>query len=897
MAEDNRPDPDALLAAIQKSEAATKRGRFKVFLGMAAGVGKTYSMLRAAQRALREGVDVVVGYVETHGRKETEALVTGLPIIPRRKVDYRGVTLEEMDLDALLARHPQLAIVDELPHTNVPGSRHAKRYQDVVELLDAGIDVYTTMNVQHAESRVDTVRQITGSTVQETVPDSVLDEAEMELIDLPPEDLLKRLDEGKVYMPERAELAMMNFFREGNLNALREMALRLAADHVGQEVHDYLQAMQISGPWKSGHRLLVGVSASPYSPHMIRWTRRLADSFDCPWIAVHVERPRPLGTELQERLTKHLALARELGAEIITTADTDVARGILRVARQQNVTQIVVGKPGTDSAMAWFRGGRLLRRLVRQSGNIELHVVRPETPEREAPAEGWTFAPESSAGQYLAALAAIVICTGLNFLIDYLLGGDGGHAAALIYLLGVVLPAFYVGRGPTLLNATTSALLWDYFFLPPRYTLCLTHFDDMMMFAMYFVVAVVLGQLASRVRWQERAERRREQRSTALYILTRDLADAGDIDDVAQRLVRQVAQAFTASSAILLREPAGGLATTPHPASTFTVSEKEQSVAAWAFRFGKAAGRFTDNLPFASAIYLPLQTNRGAVGVLGVELAGEQQPTLEQRDLLGAFARQSALVLDRLRLDGEAQKAQLVAESEKLSKALLNSISHELRTPIAAITAAAAALTEVNAPDPLRMHKTLALEIQESAARLNRLVSNLLDMTRLESGKVKPRLEWCDITDLINVALRRNERELSKHHIILSAPRPLPLVKIDFVLMEQVLNNLLLNAAAYTPASTAVEIKASVVNSEMALSVADRGPGLPEESLPHLFEKFYRVPGAPAGGTGLGLSIVKGLVEAHGGHVDVQNRPGGGAEFTVWLPIVSSPEIAIEAAV
>jgi two-component system sensor histidine kinase KdpD len=418
-----------------------------------------------------------------------------------------------------------------------------------------------------------------------------------------------------------------------------------------------------------------------------------------------------------------------------------------------------------------------------------------------------------------------------------------------------------------------------------------------MMFGMYFVVALVLGQLASRVRWQERAERRREKRSTALYLLTSDLSDAADLDDVAQRLVRQVAQAFNAKVALLPREPTGTLARTAHPASTFFPSEKEQSVAAWAFRFGKAAGRFTDNLPSASAIYLPLQTNRGAVGVLGVELAEDPQPTLEQRDLLGAFARQAALVLDRLRLDGEAQKAQLVAESERLSKALLNSISHELRTPIAAITAAATALTEVKGPDPLQMSKTLAAEIQESAARLNRLVSNLLDMTRLESGNVKPRLEWCDMSDLINVAVRRNERELSKHQITLSVPRPLPLVKADFVLIEQVLNNLLLNAAAYTPAGTPVEVRASVINGEMVIVVADRGPGLPAESLAHVFEKFYRVPGAPAGGTGLGLSIVKGLVEAHSGRVEVQNRPGGGAEFSIYLPIISSPEMAVEAAV
>jgi two-component system sensor histidine kinase KdpD len=895
MAEDMRPNPDALLAAIQKGEAEKKRGKFKVFLGMAAGVGKTYAMLRAAQRAQREGVDVVVGYVESHGRKETDALLAGLPIVPRRKVEHRGITLEEMDLDALLARHPKLALVDELAHTNVPGSRHAKRYQDVIELLDAGIDVYTSMNVQHAESRVDTVRQITGSTVQETVPDSVLDGAEMELIDLPPEELLKRLDEGKVYMPERAELAMMNFFREGNLTALREMALRLAADHVGQDVHNYLQAMQISGPWQSGHRLMVAVSASPFSPQMIRWTRRLADNFDCPWIAVYVDRPKPLSEAEQEQLTQHLALARELGAEVITTADSDLATGILRVARQQNITQIVVGKPGGNRMLEWFRSENLLRRLVRESGHIELHIVRPEHTEKDIPPRARTYTLQSPLWQYGASLGVVALCTAINAYFDRITVEP--HALALVYLFGVVLLAFFVGRGPTFLTATASALLWDYFFLPPRGTFRLSHFTDVMMFIMYFVVALVLGQLVSRIRWQERAERRREERSTALYLLTRDLADAANVDDMAQRLVRQASQAFNARIAVLLRDSSGGLSPAAHSASTLPVSEKEQSVAAWAFRFGKAAGRFTDNLPSAGAFYIPMQTNRGALGVLGIEWPGERQPMLEQRDLLQAFARQSALVLDRLRLDAEGQEVRLIAESEKLSKALLNSISHELRTPISAITAAASALTELKGNEPPALQKDLAGEIQQSAARLNRLVGNLLDMTRLESGAVKPRMEWCDVADLINVSLRHNERELASHPIKLSLPKPLPLVRMDFVLIEQVINNLLLNAAAYTPPGTPVEVKAWADADAMIISVADRGPGLPPESLPHVFDKFYRVPGAPAGGTGLGLSIVKGLVEAHGGRVEAQNRPGGGAEFLIFLPLQANPETALEAAV
>ena len=487
----------------------------------------------------------------------------------------------------------------------------------------------------------------------------------------------------------------------------------------------------------------------------------------------------------------------------------------------------------------------------------------------------------------------VAVCTALNSYLDYVTVEL--HALALIYLFGVVLLAFFVGRGPTFVTATASALLWDYFFLPPRGSFRLTHFADVMMFIMYFVVALVLGQLVTRIRWQERAERRREERSTALYLLTRELADAASVDDMAQRLARQAGQAFKSKIAILLRDSGGGLATAAHPASTLPMSEKEQSVAAWAFRFGKAAGRFTDNLPPPAQLMFPMTTNRGAVGVLGVEWPGEQQPTLEQRDLLEAFARQSALVLDRLRLDVEGQQARLVAESEKLSKALLNSISHELRTPISAITAAASALTELKGNEQHALQKDLAGEIQESASRLNRLVSNLLDMTRLESGAVKPRMEWCDVADLVNVALRHNERELAGHPVHLSLPPQLPLVKMDFVLIEQVLVNLLLNAAAYTPPGTPVEVKASVEPDAMVISVADRGPGLPPESLAHVFEKFYRVPGAPAGGTGLGLSIVKGLVEAHGGRVAVQNRPGGGAEFTIYLPLQATPEPALEA--
>lgn len=886
MGEPFRAEPDVLLAAIEKEAASQRRGRLKVFLGMSAGVGKTYAMLEAAQRARREGLDVVVGYVETHGRRETDALVAGLAVIPRRKLDYRGISMEEMDIDAVLARRPQLALIDELAHSNVPGSRHIKRFQDVAELLDAGINVYTTLNVQHVESRAETVRQISGSTVAETVPDSVLDSAEIEVVDLPPAELLKRLDEGKVYLPERAEAAMMNFFRIGNLNSLREMALRLAAEHVGQDVRDYMEAMQIPGPWKSGHRLLVGVSASPYSANMVRWTRRLADSLDCPWLAVHVERPEPPAGEVQARLTQNLALARELGAEVITTADTDVVRALLRVAQQHNVTQIIIGKPGGLRLSDRIRGGIFLRRLIAASGDIDVNVVRGEKSDAKPAAFQVAPACESRPRQYSIAVTAVALATAGNAAFDSLVGH---YALALIYLLTVVVLALFVTRGPALLAAALSAVLWNFCFLPPRHTLQISSIQDALMFGMYFVVALVLGQLTARIRSQERAERRREKRSTSLYLLTRDLADAASVDEMAQRLVAEVGRVFECSVAVVLRANNESLARSPHPASTLPLSEKEHSVAAWAFRNGKTAGQFTDNLPLSEALHLPLATRQGMIGVLCVKLATDPAPTLEQRDLLDAFARQAALVLDRLRLTAEAEHARVIAESERLSKCLLNSVSHELRTPIAAITTAVSALDGISPGDQPELARALTGEIQTSATRLNRLVANLLDMTRLDSGRVKPRLEWCDVRDLVNAAVRKTAADLAQHKVVLSLPPDLPLVSLDALLMEQVLLNLLLNAGSYTPPSTAVEISVNASAEELSLTVADRGPGLPADSIAHVFEKFYRVPGAPAGGTGLGLSIVKGFTEAQGGKVEAANRDGGGAAFTLRFPLTEPP--------
>jgi two-component system, OmpR family, sensor histidine kinase KdpD len=887
MTDDPRPDPDALLAAINKAEARQKRGQLKIFFGMAAGVGKTYSMLEAALQRQADGVDVMIGYVETHGRAETEEMAVGLPVVARQKLDYRGAQFEEMDLDAILARHPQLVLVDELAHTNIPGARHPKRYHDVLELLDAGIDVYTTINVQHLASRADTVRQITGVTIRETVPDSILEMAdEIELIDLAPEELQKRLAEGKVYLGERAEAAAHNFFRTGNLTALREMSLRLTAERVDHQLQDYMQVKHIAGPWKSGERLMVAISPSPLSERLVRWTRRMAYNLEAPWLAVYVETPQPLSTERQVQLSRNLDLARELGGEVITTSSEDISGALLRVARQRNVTQIVVGKPLRTRLREVLTGGSLVNRFIRLSGNIDVYVVtgdEAETTKRATPARP---ALHSNVKQYLAAMFVVAAVTLLNLMAAHLINY---RAVALVYLFAVLLIGLFVGRGPVLLAAALSAMLWDFLFIPPQLTMTISAFDDVLMFGMYFFAALATGQLTARLRSQERAVLHREERATALYLLTREVARAVTMDEVLKTAVDQIGRVFDAQVAIVLASPSGQLALAPHPASTLALTEKERSVATWSCTHRKPAGRFTDTLMLADAHYLPLLAPGGVVGVMGVRTRQTTPLSIEQAELLETFASQVALSIEREMLDEAAEQSKVLAESERLYKTLLNSISHELRTPIAAITGAASSLLEPNTGERAETRTVLIGEIQTAADRLNRLVENLLDMTRLESGLLKIKQDWCDVGDLINVTLERLKPQLAQHEVIVDIALNLPLVHMDFVLMEQALMNLLHNAVTYTPPKTRVRVIAKVDGAHLVIVVADRGPGLPAESLDRVFDKFYRGPRAGAGGVGLGLSITRGLIEAHGGTITAENRVNGGARFTIRLPLGTPP--------
>jgi two-component system sensor histidine kinase KdpD len=895
MSNEHRPDPDALLAAIQKEEAAKTRGRLKIFLGMAAGVGKTYAMLDAARHSKAEGVDVVVGYVETHGRRETEDLLRGFEIVSRKQVEYRGTTLAEMDTDAVLARAPQLALVDELAHTNAPGSRHAKRYLDVIELLEAGINVWTTVNVQHFESRADTVQQITGTKVQERLPDSILDLAsEIELIDLSPEDLRKRLSEGKIYTSERIETAANHFFRVGNLTALREMALRLTAERVDHQLQDYMALKRIAGPWKSGERLLVAVGPSPFSERLIRWTRRMAYNLEAPWMAVSVQTAQTLPPAAQDQLARHLALARNLGGEVLTITGEDVPSALLHLARQRNATQIVIGKPDHSPLQIFLRGGSLVDKVIRSSGDIDVYVVSGDNPQSESNENRWLPHPyaNSTLRQYSIAALTILVVTVADLALVANLSWYSYLAVGLTELLAVLLIAISLGRGPALLAAALSAFSWNFLFIEPRLTFDISQIQDVILFALYFVIAIFAGNLTARIRAQEKLARYNAERTLALYTLAHETATAVNMDDVLRTAVDQLSRMFNADVAVLLPK-SGKLSQEEHECSTMRLDDKEMSVAAWVFENGKPAGRFTETLPLASVQFFPLLTPNRTVGVIGIATRRNQRLSADEAALLETFVSQIASVVERELLDEAAQQSAMLRESERLYTTLLNSISNELRTPIATIKGASSGLLKTQEDGD---RTTLLHDIQSATDRLNRLVENLLDMARLESGRVQLKRDWCDVGEVVGVAMHHFDACAEDHPIRMAIAPDLPLIHVDFVLIEQAVVNLLENACSYTPTGTEVAVRVEQHGRTVQIMVEDHGSGIASDKLESVFEKFYRLPDTPPGGTGLGLSVSRGLIEAHGGTLIAENRPEGGARFIITLPLNGEPPPVQEAA-
>jgi len=891
---EQRPSPEALLEAARREDG--RAGRLKIFVGAAPGVGKTYEMLQSAHARKNAGVDVVIGVVETHGRPETEALLRDLEVLPRRRLAYREQGLEEMDLDALIARRPQIALVDELAHTNAPGSRHPKRYLDVEELLSHGIDVYTAVNIQHIESLNDVVAQITHVRVRETVPDRIFDRADaIELIDLTPDDLIQRLKEGKVYVPKQAERALEHYFSPGNLTALRELALRRTAERVDEQLLTHMQANAIAGPWAAGERILVCVSEDPRAAGLVRYTKRLADRLHAPWTAVSIETRRSLQLtdEQRDRLSDTMRLAEALGGEALTIpgAGRRIADDVIQFAHANNVTQIIIGK---STRSWWFElmRGSVVHDLVRRAGHISVHVIAgDEQGVAKPPVQ--TAPPQQPFQPVPYLMALLLVATGLVAakLIQPLFCGI--ENVDLVFLTAVVVVAARFGLWPSLLASFVASLCYNFFFLPPVYTLDITDPTNIAAFFFFMLIAMVVSNIAARVRLQADTAIGRVRTTESLYAFSRKLAGTATLDDVLWATAYQIALMLKVRVVLLLPERGVLEVKSGYPPED-QLDQADLAAANWAWSNDRPAGRGSDTLPGAERLFLPMRTGRGAIGVIGID-DDRSGPLLtpDQRRLMDALVDQGALAIERVLLVEDMDRVRRNVESDRLRGALLTSISHDLKTPLASVLGAASTLRDLGgALTDAQKNELLATMIEESE-RLNRFIANLLDMTRLESGAIVPNAAPHDLGDIVGSTLRRAGKILVHHKISLELAADLPMLQLDAVLFEQVLFNLLDNAAKYAPPGTTISIRGARDHGTVSLQIADEGGGIPPAELESVFDKFYR---AQKGdhvrpGTGLGLAISRGFVEAMHGTISAANRADrSGAVITIRLPVPAASD-------
>jgi two-component system sensor histidine kinase KdpD len=899
---ERRPDPAEVLAHAQREEAKSGRGRLKIFFGAAPGVGKTYAMLGAVHRLARDGIDLVVGLVETHGRTETEQMLLGLDILPRRKVEYRGpdgtstpVTLTEFDLDAALARRPEIVVLDELAHTNAPGSRFEKRWQDVQELLKAGIGVYTTLNVQHIESLNDVVAQITSVRVRETVPDAVVDDAdEIELVDLPPEVLIERLRSGRVYVPESIELARESFFRPGNLTALREIALRKTAEWVDRRMREYKQGQGIRAVWPAAERILVAVSPSPASAKIVRAAKRMAAGLHTDLLAVFVETPRTanLSPADRDRVVQTLRLAESLGAETSTISGVNAAAELIAFARNRNVSKIVVGKTGYSRWRETLRGS-FVNNLIRLSGDIDVYVIRGDADTLDAPRTRPSLTrgadrPRSSIAQYALSIGVVVGCTLLG---HFVFGRLEPPNIAMLYLAGVVVCAVWLGRGPAVLAAIAGVGAFDFFFVPPQLSFNVSDIQYVLTFAVMLLVGLLIANLTARLRSLAEAARERERRTSLLYAMSRELASASEAREIGAAAARHVHDTFGCDAAVLVPGPASqpsAMNVMAAAGSPDWLDERERGVARWSFDHARVAGVGTQALPGSAGRYQPLAGSQGKIGVLALRPKDARAITSpSQQLLLDTFTNQIGVALERVSLIEGQQAARIEAESERLRSALLSSVSHDLRTPLATIAGAATALQAGELNTATRSQ--LIDSIVEEAQRLNDLIANLMFATRLESGHIDLHREWTSIEEIVGAGLAKLAGGLRGRPFATRLPPELPLVRVDNAMLPQVIHNLVDNAIRYTPAGTPIDITAWTTDSNVIVKVADQGPGLSDDERSRVFERFYRGRAAqPTGsrsGIGLGLTICEGIVKAHGGRVWTERNSPRGVAFLFSLPI------------
>ncbi len=904
---DIRPDPDALLARVERDEHKRKRGCMKIFFGAAAGVGKTYAMLQAAKVKHAEGVDVVVGLVETHNRRETVAELQGLDVLPPKLVNYRGAVLREFDLDAALKRHPTLILVDELAHSNANGCRHPKRWQDVQELLEVGIDVYTTLNVQHLESLNDAVSQLTGVQVWETVPDTVFEMAnEVELIDLPPDDLLVRLSEGKIYLPQQAERAVQNFFRKGNLIALRELSLRCTADRVDAQMQDYRDDHSIREVWQVGERILVCIGATAIAERLIRAAKRLANSLHAQWIVAYVETPelQRLPAERRDQVLKMLQFAKQLGAETVTLSGPNISDEVLSLARTRNVTKIVMGKPSRRGWRRWILGS-VVDTLIAEAHNINVYLLgSPRSDEQlkklKPPTNNkvlgvnypWGRGIKRRWKNWVWALA-MTVCTSF---VAWLMSGKFELAnLVMVYLLGVVFVAVKAGREPAILASVLSVAAFDFFFVSPTLTFAVDDIQYLVTFVIMLLVAIIISHLTTNMRSQAKIATHRERRANVLYSLSEDLAASRTVSDIARIAAKHIRAEFGGSNVVLLPQDDGRITYPLDAPEVESLRGCDLGVAQWVYDHGQIAGEGTDTLPGAGAVFLPMTGFRGVIGVLVLKAANLRRVFLpEQRRLLDTFVSQIGQAIERVRFADHAQQTQMRIESETLRNSLLSAISHDLRTPLASIVGAASTLVEEeNKLTPIDRQE-LSKAIYDEAQRMSNLANNILDMARLDAGQAPINRQWYPLDEIIGGALTRLHSKLSGRLVNAKRPDGLCLVRLDAVLIEQVLVNLLDNACKYSPPESPIDISAELSPHTLKITVADRGPGIPLGEEDKLFDKFYRLEReGKQSGVGLGLSICRAIIIAHGGVIGACNREGGGAQFFFLLPVDETlPDVA-----
>jgi two-component system, OmpR family, sensor histidine kinase KdpD len=896
MADGERRDPDELLADVQREEARARRGRLRVFFGASAGVGKTYSMLEAARAARAGGADIIVGYVEPHGRVETERLLVGLEQLPFLEVRYRGITRREFDLDAALKRAPAIILVDELAHSNIaegePLPRHAKRWQDIEELLDVGISVWTTLNVQHLESLNDVVAGITGIRQQETLPDRIFDEAdEVELIDLPPDDLLARLKAGKVYTVDRVGTATEGFFRKPNLLALRELALRRTADRVDAAALEFAAQAPTSRPWLARDRFMIAVTPDGQAEQLVRIGKRFADALDAEWLVVSIETPKllKLSESQRNRRIDVLRLAESLGAETVTLDGASAPDALLEYARLRNVTRIVIGEAKRTGWRAWLRHSTTTE-LVRRGRGFDVSVIalRDTQPvkQRDVPGSG----PAAIRWErYWAALLISACCTALAAVMYPYFALTN---LVMVYLLGATVAALRLGRGPASLAAVANVVALDFCFVPPRFTFAIGNLEYLLTFTVMLVMALVIANLVANVRAQTRVAGARERRTSLLYAMSRELAATRSFNNLARVAIKHVAETFAGRATVLLPDAAGRLHHLQDVALAGLLEDADLSVAQWVYDHGRPAGLGTDTLPAATAQYLPLTDMQRTLGVLAVQPAQRRRLLLpEQRHLLETFAGQIALAIERAQRTEEAEAARVAVETESLRNTLLASISHDLRAPLAAITEASRALNDPALRQDAEERARLARWIDAKAREMSELISNVLDLMSFELGEVHLRRDRQRVDELVAAAVTRLAGRWGERSIDVLLPTDLPPVNVDAQLITRVLINLLENAIKHTPPGTRITVSAGIEGESLRVVIDDTGPGLPPGQPERLFAKFQRGRDENnVGGAGLGLAISRAIINAHGGHISAMQRPGGGARFVFTLPTAPATE-------